>query len=85
MKPSPRPKRSKGAWYVSFQSCECVGTRSHIVRTTETFPNEQEAKAFARVTQADGSNVNAGTLNPHLPKRTITSMQILDWLKEPDL
>jgi hypothetical protein len=41
--------------------------------------------AFARATLADGSNVNAGTLNPHLPKRTVTSMQILDWLYEPDL
>ena len=30
----------------------------------------------------EGSNVNAGTLNPHLPKRTITSLEILDWLNE---
>jgi hypothetical protein len=76
--------RSKGTWYVSFQSYEHVGKRSRKLRTTETFPSEQEAKAFARATLADGSNVNAGTLNPHLPKRTITSRQILDWLKEPE-
>jgi hypothetical protein len=30
----------------------------------------------------EGSNVHAGTLNPHLPKRTITSLEILDWLNE---
>jgi hypothetical protein len=29
-------------------------------------------------------NINAGTLNPHQPKRTIALAQILDWLNEPD-
>jgi hypothetical protein len=84
MSPGRRPKTSKGTWYVSFQFYEHVGKRSNILRTTETFRNEQKAKAFARAALADGSNVNAGTLNPHLPKRTITSLQILDWLNEPD-
>jgi hypothetical protein len=28
-------------------------------------------------------NVTAGTLNPHLPKRTIATRQILEWLDEP--
>jgi hypothetical protein len=51
---------------------------------TETYQNEWEAKVFARVKLAEGSSVNAGTLNPYRPKRTITSRQILDWLKEPD-
>jgi hypothetical protein len=32
----------------------------------------------------DTPNVTAGTLNPHLPKRTIASTQILKWLEEPD-
>jgi CheY-like chemotaxis protein len=27
-------------------------------------------------------NVSAGTLNPHLPKRTIAAAQILEWLEE---
>jgi uncharacterized membrane-anchored protein len=53
-------------------------------RVTEIYPNEREAKAFARAKLAEGLRVNAGTLNPHRPKRTITSIQILDWLKEPD-
>jgi hypothetical protein len=84
MKTGSRPKRSKDTWYVSFQSLEHVGERSRILRTTETFPNERNAKAFAKVRLADGSSINAGTLNPHLPKRTITSTQLLDWLNEPD-
>jgi hypothetical protein len=30
------------------------------------------------------ANVSAGTLNPHLPKRTIAATQMLEWLEEPD-
>jgi hypothetical protein len=81
MKPGPRPKRSKGTWYVSFEPKERVGKRS-LARATETFRNEHDAKAFARAKVADGSNVNAGTLNPHVPKRTITSRQVINWLEE---
>jgi hypothetical protein len=58
-----------------------VGKRS---QARATFRNEQDARAFARARLAEGSNVNAGTLNPHLPKRTITSLEILDWLNEPE-
>jgi hypothetical protein len=80
----PRLKPPKWKWYVSFEPKGPVGKRSQA-RATETFRNEHDAKAFAKAKMADGSNVNAGTLNPHLPKRTITSMQMLDWLNEPDL
>jgi hypothetical protein len=80
MKRAPHPKRFKGTWYVSFEI-----QRTHSTyRTTEPFQSEQEAKAFARIKLADGSNVNAGTFNPHTPKRIITSAQIVDWLDEPD-
>jgi hypothetical protein len=76
--------RSKGTWYVSFEPKERRrGKRTHT-RVAESFQTEQEAKAFARAKLADGLNVNAGTLNPHQPKRIITSVQILNWLKEPD-
>jgi hypothetical protein len=81
MKPGPRPKRSKDTWYVSFEPKERVGKRSQA-RATETFRNEHDAKSFARAKVADGSNVNAGTLNPHVPKRTITSRQVINWLEE---
>jgi hypothetical protein len=38
---------------------------------------------FARAKLIDTPNVTAGTLNPHLPKRTIAATQILEWLEEP--
>jgi len=60
------------------------GPFSSGVPTQEGGGGEQEAKAFARATLAEGLNVNAGTLNPHLPKRMINSIQLLDWLKEPE-
>ena len=82
-KPGPKTKSPKSKWYVSFRSNERVGKRS-LPRATETFQNERDAKAFARAKSADCSNVNAGTLNPHMPKRTITSRQILAWLDEPE-
>jgi hypothetical protein len=56
-----------------------------LMRKTETFRSEQDAKAFAKAKLADGSNINAGTLNPHLPKRMISSKQVLDWLDEPEV
>ena len=80
-----RPKKSKSKWYVSFQPKGLTkGTRSHN-RLAETFQTEQEAKSFARAKLAEGLYVSAGTLNPHLPKRTINSDQVRDWLNEPDL
>jgi hypothetical protein len=84
MKHGPRPKRSKGIWYVSFEPKERRrGKRTHT-RVAETFQTEQDAKAFARAKLADGLGVSAGTLNPHLPKRIIASVDLLDWLNEPD-
>jgi hypothetical protein len=53
-------------------------------RSTEVFQTEQQAKAFARARRAEDLSVTAGTLNPHVPKRTIASMQILGWLNEPE-
>jgi predicted chitinase len=80
-----RPKKSKAKWYVSFEpKGPTKGTRTHT-RLAETFQTEQEAKAFARAKLAEGLNVSAGTLNPHLPKRMISSIQLRDWLTQPDL
>ena len=80
----PRPKKSKAKWYVSFERKDRQPGRNHPLREAETFQNEQEAKAFAKARLADGLNINAGTINPHLPKRTISSKQLRDWLNEPD-
>jgi hypothetical protein len=74
--------KSQGTWYVSFEVRQRE-KREHA-RATETFPNEREAKKFASAKLAETQHVTAGTLNPHLPKRTIASAQILEWLKEPD-
>jgi hypothetical protein len=73
--------KSQGPWYVSFELPP--GKRAQV-RATETFPNEREAKKFARAKLIDTPNVTAGTLNPHLPKRTTAATQILEWLEEPD-
>jgi hypothetical protein len=73
--------RSQGKWYVSF---ELPRGRRALARATETFPNERDAKIFARAKLVDTPNVTAGTLNPHLPKRTIAATQILEWLEQAD-
>jgi hypothetical protein len=65
--------KSQGTWYVSF---ELPRGKRALARATETFPNEREAKKFARAKLIDTPNLIAGTLNPHLPKRTIASRQI---------
>jgi hypothetical protein len=70
----------RGTWYVSYEPPP--GKRQHA-RITETFPNEREAKKFARENLVDTLNVSAGTLNPLLPKRTIAATQMLEWLEEP--
>jgi hypothetical protein len=72
--------KPKSTWYVSF---ELGAERRKHARATETFPNEREAKQFARGKLAETENVTAGTLNPHLPKRTISAAQVLKWLEEP--
>jgi hypothetical protein len=74
--------KSQDTWYVSFEVRQRE-KREHA-RAAETFPNEREAKKFASAKLAETQHVTAGTLNPHLPKRTISSVQMLEWLKEPD-
>ena len=61
-----------------------MGEARRHARATETFRNEREAKKFARAKLAETQNVSAGTLNPYLPKRTIASAHMLEWLEEPD-
>ena len=80
----PRPKTPKDTWYVSFEPKERLPGQRGFIRKTETFRSELDAKAFAKAKLVDGLNINAGTLNPHQPKRTIALAQMLDWLNEPD-
>jgi hypothetical protein len=74
--------KSQATWYVSFD--EPARRKRTRARAAQTFPNELEAKKFARAKLVDTPNVSAGTLNPHLPKRTIAATQMLEWLEEPD-
>ena len=73
--------KSQATWYVSF---ELPRRKRASARAAETFPNELEAKKFAKAKLVETPNVSAGTLNPHLPKRTIAAAQMLDWLEEQD-
>jgi hypothetical protein len=70
-------------WYVSFEPIKLRPGRRAFSRATETFRSELEAKDFARQKLAETQNVSAGTLNPYLPKRVISSAQIAQWLQEP--
>lgn len=47
-----------------------------------TFETEKEAKVFARAKFHEGLIVYAGTINPHSPKRLISSRNLAHWLNE---
>ena len=74
--------KSQGTWYVSFELLP--RDKRKYARATKTFHSELAAKKFARAKLAETLNVSAGTLNPHLPKRTVAPTQMLEWLEEPD-
>jgi hypothetical protein len=74
---------AQNTWYVTFESPLALNPPGRrIPRVTETFPNESEAREFARKKFAEGLNVNAGTINPHQPKRVIASTGIHRWFEE---
>jgi hypothetical protein len=52
-------------------------------RSTKKFRSELKAKEFAKQKLTETQDVSAGTLNPHLPKRVISSAQMIQWLEEP--
>jgi hypothetical protein len=80
---SPLAIRSQATWYVSFELTKLKSGKRDWARATETFRSELEAKEFAKQKLTESQNVRAGTLNPHLPKRVISSAQIIQWLEEP--
>jgi hypothetical protein len=77
------PVRPHDIWYVSFEPIKLPTRKRAFSRATETFRSELEAKEFARQKLTETKNVSAGTLNPHLPKRVISTAQIVEWLEEP--
>ena len=76
------PCKRQGTWYVSFETPR--DEKRKFARVTETFASEREAKQFAREKFGPTQKITAGTINPHMPKRTVPPMQVLDWVEEPD-
>jgi hypothetical protein len=75
--------RPRHTWYVSYEMQRPPkGERKRpYSRFTRSFESESEAKTFAKMRLQESPDVNAGTLNPALPKRVITSAQIHEWLE----
>ena len=76
-----------GIWYVSYRSNitpkrESGGRR--CVRATRKFKAETDAKRFAQEIIENGWSAIAGTLNPYVPKKTVASTEILDWIASKD-
>jgi len=70
----------KPKWYISFETASREKDRIYR-RQTRTFPNEAEAKAFARMILDRAFRISAGTINPVQPKQVIGSSRGLsDWL-----
>jgi hypothetical protein len=70
-------------WYVSYRSNitpKREDGEHRFARGTRTFKDEAEARQFAKEVIQKGWSAIAGTLNPHKPKKTIASTQILDWI-----
>jgi hypothetical protein len=70
-------------WYVSYRSNIAPKRENgerRLTRATRKFKREAEARQFAHEIIEQGWSAIAGTLNPHTPKKTIASTQILDWI-----
>jgi hypothetical protein len=70
-------------WYVSYRTNitpKLDDGERRSVRATRKFKAEAEAKQFAQEMIKEGWSAIAGTLNPHTPRKTVASTQILDWI-----
>jgi hypothetical protein len=75
------PTASGPIWFVSYVPNESR-PRGHHRRVTETFSSEPDAKKFALARLADATQIAAGTINPHVPRRVIGSAKLVGWLGE---
>jgi hypothetical protein len=69
-------------WYVTFgldKTIKSDDRATGTLRSTRTFKTETDAKLFALQVLAKGASVNAGTLNPHQPRRSIPTSEIESW------
>jgi hypothetical protein len=74
-------------WYVSYRSNispKREDGERRCVRATRKFKAEAEARRFANEVVEKGFSAIAGTLNPHKPKKTVASTQILQWIAGED-
>jgi hypothetical protein len=79
--------RESDIWYVSYRSNitpKRENGEPRCVRATRKFKAEADAKQFAHEIIKNGWSAIAGTLNPHKPKKTVSSQQILDWIAGKD-
>lgn len=78
------PFEPRKTWYVSFElpKLDLRAATRRSPRQSKTFFTEDEARAFASEKCKEGLIVSAGTLNPHLPRRTIPSLAIHFWIAE---
>ena len=74
--------RESGHWYVSYAVKSHDGSRKYA-RKTRTFDSEELAKLFARDVFADNLCPTAGTINPHAPKKIISTAAMAIWLETP--
>jgi hypothetical protein len=74
--------REPGHWYVSYTVKSNDGVRRYA-RKTRTFATEELAKQFAKEMIDGNLCPSAGTINPHLPKRTISAAAMAAWLEAP--
>jgi hypothetical protein len=82
-----RPLTEHDIWYVSYRSNIAPKRENEergCVRATRRFKTEAEAKQFAQEIIKKGWSAIAGTLNPHLPKKTVPSTKILGWIAGED-
>jgi hypothetical protein len=76
----------KATWYVSFDIPKSAKSSGRLApRATEIFRSETEAKDFARLKFTEGIRVNAGTINPHVPKHVVSSVDVQDWLDQDSM
>jgi hypothetical protein len=74
--------RESGHWYVSYTVKSDDRCRRYA-RKTRTFDSEELAKSFARDLVTDNLCPTAGTINPHSPKKIITTAAMANWLETP--
>jgi hypothetical protein len=69
-------------WYVSYTVETDRGPRRYT-RRTQRFDSEENAKLFARESVTSNLRLTAGTINPHSPKRIISTAEMATWLETP--